>query len=105
MIVASRLDSAARSALLRLRVHRLAGEHAADPYSDEYLYLVQQSKRLSLSTSMARLRPRNLLVLPLVLPIIMVKAMDLWIANQLIRSLINERDLIERSLRPDRPDR
>lgn len=99
-----RIDSVVRSALLRLRVHRLAGEHAADPNSAEYLYLVQQSKRLSLSTSMARLRPRNLLLLPWLLPLIMVKATDLWIANQIIRSLINERDLVRQSL-PDGPDR
>jgi hypothetical protein len=83
----------------------LADEHAADPFSPEYLYLIQQSKRLSLSTSMARLRPRYLFILPLVLPIIIVKAMDLWIANQVIRSLINERDLIEQTLRPNRLDR
>jgi hypothetical protein len=103
--VGRRIDSVARSALLKLRVHRLAGEHAADPNSVEYLYLVQQSKRLSLSTSMARLRPRNVLILPLLLPVIMVKAIDLWIANQIIRSLINERDLIEQSLRADGPHR
>ena len=53
---------------------------------------------------MAQLRPRNLLILPLLLPVIIAKAMDLWIANQIIRSLINERDLIEQSLRPNRPD-
>ena len=100
-----RIQLAVRFVLLRLRVHRLADEHAADPFSPEYLYLVQQSKRLSLSTSMARLRPRYLFILPLVLPIIIVKAMDLWIANQVIRSLINERDLIEQTLRPNGPDR
>jgi hypothetical protein len=102
--VGRRINSVVRSALLRLRVHRLAGEHAADPNSAEYLYLVQQSRRLSLSKSIARLRPRNLLILPLLLPVIVVKTVDLWIANQIIRSLINERDLIRQSLRPDRPD-
>ncbi len=105
MIVGRRINSIVRSALLRLRVHRLASKHAADPYSAEYLYLVQQSKRLSLSTSMAWLRPRNFLILPLVLPVILVKAIDLWIANQVIRSLINDRDLIRQSLRPDGQDR
>ena len=104
MTVGRRINSVVRSALLRLRVHRLAGEHAADPNSAEYLYLVQQSRRLSLSKSIARLRPRNLLILPLLLPVIVVKTVDLWIANQIIRSLINERDLIRQSLRPDRPD-
>jgi len=102
--VGRRINSVVGSALLRLRVHRLAGEHAADPNSPEYLYLVQQSRRLSLSKSMARLRPRNLLILPVLLPVIVVKAMDLWIANQIIRSLINERDLIRQSLRPNRRD-
>lgn len=104
VIVGRRINLVVRSALLRLRVHRLATEHAADPNSAEYLYLVQQSKRLSLSASMAQLRPRNLLILPVLLPVIIAKAMDLWIANQIIRSLINERDLVEQSLRPNRPD-
>lgn len=88
-----------RSVLLRLRVYHLGREHAAEPYSPEYLYLVQQAKRLSLSASMARLRPRYLLIMPLVLAVIAVRSFDLWIANQIIRSLINERDLREQSLR------
>jgi hypothetical protein len=64
--------------------------------------LVQQNKRISLSASVARLRPRNVLFLPLIIPIIAVKAVDLWIANQIIRSLINERDLMQQSLRSER---
>ena len=30
--------------------------------------------------------------------------MDLWIANQIVRSLINERDLMHRILRQESPD-
>lgn len=99
-----RMHSAARTALLRLRVHPLAREHATDPYSPEYLYLVQQSKRLSLAASIARLRPRNILAFPVMLPVVAVKTLDLWIANQIIRSLINERDLMEQTLRADKFD-
>jgi hypothetical protein len=99
-----RIRLATRWALLRLRIHRLPSKHTADPYSPEYLYLVQQSKRLSLSTSIGRLRPKNLFIFPMIVPIILVKAVDLWIANQVIRSLINERDLIEQSLRSRGPD-
>jgi hypothetical protein len=98
------IDTVVRAALLRLRIYRVPAGYAADPYSPEYLYLVQQSKRLSLSNSIAHLRPRNILFVPVLLPIILVKAVDLWIANQLIRSLINERDLILQSLRSDEPD-
>ena len=94
----SRLQAMVRAALLRLRLHRVAGKPVGDPYSPEYLYLVQQSKRLSLATSVARLRPRNLLILPLVVPVILIKTVDLWIANQIIRSLINERDLMRQSI-------
>jgi hypothetical protein len=76
-----------------------------DPHSPEYLYLIQQSKRLSLANSIARLRPKNILIVPVLLPVILTKAIDLWIANQLIRSLINERDLMEQSRRSDKVDR
>lgn len=93
-----------RAILLRLRVHRLGHEHTAEPYSPEYLYLVQQAKRLALSATIARLRPRNLLLFPLIIPVAAIRAVDLWIANQIIRSLINERDLREQSLRSQRPD-
>jgi hypothetical protein len=93
-----------RFALLRLRVLPLARKLAVDPNSFEYLYLVQQARRISLATSIARLRPKSILILPLVLPIIIIKAIDLWITNQIIRSMINESDLLERTLRSDRPE-
>ena len=43
---------------------------AVDPYSLEYLYLVQQSKRVSLSASISRLRPRYFLISPLIVAIV-----------------------------------
>ena len=98
------LNSAVGFALLRLRVHRRVGWPPPDPNSPEYLYLVQQAKRLSLSASIGRLRPGNLLLFPLLLLVIMVKALDIWIANQIIRSLINERDLLDQRLRADRAE-
>ncbi|MDR3441147.1 hypothetical protein [Telmatospirillum sp.] len=86
-----------RTLLLRLRLHRLEREHAADPQSPEYLYLVLQSKRLSLSATIGRFRPATLPVWPLLLAVTVIKTLDLWIANQIVRSLINERDLMDRS--------
>ena len=87
-------DSFSRAALLRLRLHRAPHAYVTDPYAPDYLYLVQQAKRLSLSQTMARLRPRNALLLPVLLAILLVKVIDLHITNQIVRSLINERDLI-----------
>ncbi len=102
MTLRTRLRSAVRFALLRLRVYDLNSKHALDPYSPEYLYFVQQQKRIALSKSIAHLRPRYILFFPVVLTGILAKAVDLWLANQLIRSLINERDLLEQSRRSDR---
>jgi hypothetical protein len=99
------VNSATRFALHRLRVYPLAGRQLVDTNSPEYLYLIQQSRRLSLAASIARLRPRNVLMFPLVLSIVFIKAVDLWITNQIVRSMINERDLMEQSLRSDRPNR
>ena len=67
-----------RSWLLRLRIHGVpAGGHRADPNSPDYLYLVQQCKRLSLSVTVGRLRPGNLALFPVLLLIILLKAADL----------------------------
>jgi hypothetical protein len=94
-----RLAGWTRAVLMPIKVHKLPGAHVADPYSPEYLFLVQQSKRLSLSRSIGHLRPRNLPVFPLLLIIILAKAFDLWLANLLVRSLINERDLQQQAIR------
>jgi hypothetical protein len=93
-----------RFCLLKLRRH--PGAHAAgvDPSSPAYLYLVQQGKRLSLSATIGKLRLRNVLLLPVLLPIMLVKVVDLWVATVIIRALINEHDLMERSLKSDRRD-
>jgi len=80
--------------LLRLRVLVLDREYAADPYSPEYLYLIQQQKRLSLSRTMGRLRPRNFLAFPVIILIALVKCLDLFVTNQVVQSLINERLLV-----------
>lgn len=99
----STVKTAVRKTLLRLRVYPLGNEYNLDPYSPEYLYLAQQRKRLSLSASVSRLRPRYLLISPYILATIVVKLVDLWIANQIIRSLINERDLMREILRQEKP--
>lgn len=90
------LRTIARAGLLRVKIHRVPEGHALDPQSADYLYLVQQQKRLSLSASVGRLRPRNLLLLPLIVAVVLLKAVDLWIANQVIRAMLNEQDLLAR---------
>ena len=100
----SAIKTAVRHTLLRLRIYPLGHDYNLDPYSPEYLYLAQQRKRLSLSASVSRLRPRYLLISPVILVIIAVKLVDLWIANQIIRSLINERDLMRQILGQEKPD-
>src|SRR4051794_2037294 len=84
----------ARAVLLRVKVHRVPEAYALDPRSADYLYLVLQRKRLSLSASIGRLRPRNLLLLPLIVVVVLIKAADLWIANQIIRAILNEQELL-----------
>ncbi len=92
-----RTDAVTRAWLLTARVHRVPGGHALDPQSPEYLYLVQQRKRLSLAASVGRIRPRNLPLLPVIGLIVAAKAVDLWITNEIVRSLVNERDLLRQS--------
>ncbi len=91
------LKTVTRAWLLRQRVLPVPEGYALDPQSPDYLYLVQQRKRLSLSTSIGRLRPGNLPLLPVIGVIVLFKTVDLWITNQLIRSLLNEQDLLQRS--------
>ena len=97
------LTQLGRFCLLKLRRHPSAFPRGIDPYSPEYLYLVQQSKRVSLSATMARLRPRNIIILPILLLIIGAKVVDLWMATLIIRGLINERDLLEMSGKSEVP--
>jgi hypothetical protein len=88
--------------LLRLRVLTLDREYSADPYSPDYLYLIQQQKRLSLSTTVGRLRPRNIPFFPVILLIILIKSLDLFVTNQIVQSLINERLLTDYVSHPRR---
>jgi hypothetical protein len=70
-----------RGCLLRARIHRVTEGYATDPHAIDYLYVVQQRKRLSLAASVGRVRLGNVLLLPLIIPIVFLKAVDLWIAN------------------------
>ena len=83
-----------RECLLRVKIHPVPEGRALDPNSADYLYLVQQQKRLSLASSAGRLRLGNILLAPLLVPIVLLKAVDLWIANLTIRAIINEQDLL-----------
>lgn len=89
-------EARTRRWLLRLRILGVPGGCTLDPHSLEYLYLIQQRKRLSLSASVGRLRPANLLLLPAILVVVLVKTIDLWTTNQVVRSIINEYDLQQR---------
>lgn len=85
-----------RSMLRPLRVLRVNVSVPPDPLSPEYLYLVQQSKRVSLVRSLDRFQRNNLSQWPLILTIVFIKWIDLALSNCLIRSLINEYDLLNR---------
>lgn len=85
-----------RAMLRPLRVFRVTGSVPRDAYSPEYLYLVQQSKRISLVGTLNRFKIGNAYAWPLLLAIVFVKWFDLVLSNSLIRSLINEYDLLHR---------
>src|SRR5690242_5484463 len=86
----SSIDSTIRLILLRLRVHLVDGPAAANPNSIEYLYLVQQSKRISLSATVGRFSRRNVLFWPFLLALTCIKWLDLSLTTSLIKSFINE---------------
>jgi hypothetical protein len=92
--MARSMRTACGERLLRLRVLLLDHEHAHDPFSPEYLYLVQQQKRLSLSRTLGRLRPANILLFPAILLVAWVKCLDLRITNVIVQAMINERILL-----------
>lgn len=85
-----------RAMLRPLRVLPVTTCVPLDTYSPEYLYLAQQSKRVSLVGTLNRFRMGNVHLWPLLLSIVFVKWLDLVLANALIRSLINEYDLLHR---------
>src|SRR5262245_27921877 len=92
-----RADRAIRRWLLHFRIHRLAEPVNANPQSPEYLYLVQQTKRLSLAVSIGRFSRKNFLLWPLLVALVLVKWIDLKIANAVIASFINEMALLKLS--------
>jgi hypothetical protein len=67
-----------------------------DPHSPEYLYVAQQAKRLSLVRTLDSFRLGNLPLWPVLSVIALAKWVDLMISNALVRSLINEYDLLQR---------
>lgn len=91
--------------LRRLRVLKVAGTVPADPCAPEYLYLVQQSKRLSLVRTMHNFRLGNVLLWPVLVIAVLAKWVDLAISNTLIRALINEYDLLQRAASSAERDR
>ena len=92
-----------RSAMLRMRLHTMPGAAGLDLDSPQYLYLVQQAKRISLSETVARLTLKTLPLWPAILAIAAFKWIDLALANTLVRSLINEHDLLRLSQGDGKP--
>jgi len=86
-----------RSMLRPLRVLRVSRAIPNDPMSPEYLYLVQQSKRVSLVQTLNSFHSNNLRSWPLLVALVMFKWIDLRLSNSIIRSLINEHDLLKRT--------
>ncbi|MGO1074484.1 hypothetical protein [Inquilinus sp. CA228] len=66
-----------------------------DPNSIDYLYLVQQHRRLKLTRKISRLRPKNIILLPVILVDILFSSVCLWITNQLVGAMINEYQLLD----------
>jgi hypothetical protein len=99
------MKSLARFLLLRLRVHVHDGKVTAPPYSPEYLYLVQQDKRLALSRLIGHLGWKTLPLWPLLVLAIAVRWLDLAMSTSVIRSLVNERDLLRQANDSAREDR
>jgi hypothetical protein len=91
-----RLTAVTRAILLRSKVHRVPEGYALDPHTADYLYFVLQRKRLSLAMTIGRLRPRTLPFWPAIVLIALLKIIDLWIANQIIRAMLTEQLLLER---------
>jgi hypothetical protein len=83
-------------ALLRpIRVLRAVGVVPA-PNSLEYLYLIQQSKRLSLVRTYNSIKSNNLRSWPVLFSILLVKWFDLVLSNTLIKAMINEHELMQK---------
>src|SRR5580698_2953668 len=89
-----------RRILRPLRVFHVTTPVPSDPMSPEYLYLVQQSKRVSLIRTLDAFRVTNFLSWPILLGVVLIKWLDLIVSNSLIRSLINEYDLLRRVEEP-----
>jgi hypothetical protein len=90
-----RLTALTRAILLRSKVHRVPEGYAIDPQSADYLYFVLQRKRLSLAMTIGRLRPRTLPLWPGIVLVALLKAADLWIANQIIHAMLTEQLLLD----------
>lgn len=91
-----RLAALTRAVLLRAKIHHVPDGYAIDPQTADYLYLVLQQKRLSLAASVGRFRPHTLPLWPAIAAIVLLKLVDLWIANQIVRAILTEQELLER---------
>lgn len=80
-----------------MRLVRMDFSAPPDPLSPEYLYLVQQSKRVSITRTLNAFGKDNLTMWPYLIAVALAKWLDLALSNTLIRSLINERDLLNRA--------
>jgi hypothetical protein len=85
-----------RRMLQPVRVLQISAVSAPDPMSPEYLYLVQQCKRLGLVQTLDSFKFDNVRQWPGLLAIAAFKWLDLSLSSTLIRSLINEHDLLLR---------
>ena len=86
-----------RKVLRPVRVLQISVAMPPDPMSPEYLYLVQQSKRLGLVQTLDSFRSNNLRQWPKLCLVASGKWLDLSLSTTLIRSLINEHDLLQRT--------
>ena len=78
-----------------MRILRAVGI-VPDAHSLEYLYLVQQSKRLALIQSLNEFSSQRMRDWPCIVFMAVLRFIDLARSNVLIRSMVNEHDLLQK---------
>lgn len=82
-----------RDALIHWRVHRIATRAQLDANSLDYLYLVQQAKRLALGEAIGRFSGSLFLLWPWRAPQVLIRWIDLALTNSMVTSMLNEKRL------------
>lgn len=93
-----------RRMLRPVRVLQISGS-VPDPMSPEYLYVVQQYKRIGFVKTLDSFKFDNVGQWPRLLAVAAVRWLDLSISTTLVRALINEHDLLRHCANEENKDR